>query len=273
MAGAKKVWRDTVFSIDGLRISIGANSVALNLSRVEVDSEMFEDMGDASEKGSYKQSLEISGAHSQAEHDLLVAMSVPTSPPVPFISFRDSSAASLAAGGPAGPVVAQGTPCLFMDAKVFGVESTRAKNALVSYKAKLRSGGSYLFVGKVLYTNVGAAALTTAGGVVVTVPVLVGALGAGQLLAVAVAAVDPPGVPGTTPSCAVRLLHDAAVGFTTPISAHTFTPFTKPGGQMFTLDGDTNPLAGETYWALEFTPSGVGGQWTFMAGIDLITKS
>lgn len=265
----KDILRDRVFSLGGFRISQGSNKVSLTPSRVEVDAEMFETIGYASEKGSNTLGFSIDGALSEAEAALITQLK-DDSTKVPFIIYPTSTAAALQAGATPAPVVAQGDPAIFLDCVVTEVTIGVAKNALRSFTAKLRSGGSYLYPGVVMYTNVGDAALAAD---FVTVPINLGALVAGKNLGCAVSVIDPPGVLGTTPTAIVTLKHDTTSGFSSPVAAATFGTFTDvPTGQLISLDGDVTPLPGEIYWALDINLSGAGAAYTFMTAIALIPK-
>jgi hypothetical protein len=271
MAGEKLVWRTAVFSYGGQRISRAVNTVELPLRRSEVESSMFESVGYDSEKGVWEPSISFSGAFSTVENALVDGLAADDGG-APAIFFRDSTAKPLAPGGTPAAVAALGSPAMFLNARLYDLDVEQSRGDLHKFTARLRPTTGRTLVGKVLYTNVGTAALGVAAAIV-TPNLLVGVLGAGQLLTCAVAAVDPPGVPGTTPVAPVKLVHDIDGTFATPIAAHTFANFTAPGAQIVTLDGDVTPLAGETHWALEIGPiTGTGAGFTFMAAICLYAK-
>lgn len=265
MAGEKLILQNLVFALDGDRISRNANSFTLPAGRVEVDTACYEDPGSATEKVTYESSLDMEVWGTQSELALLLMLEQ-DSRAVAFTVFQESD--SLAS-----PVAAPGSIAYFMDAKVTKVPMEAPRGGVKKAKPHLVSGGSRLFLGQVLHTNVGAAALGPTGGTpFISTPLPIGVLGAGKQLGWSFHIVNPPGLLGTTPLVTAELVSDNALAFTSPVVRASLTAIATTSGYVVVLDGDQTPFAGEDHWALKLTITGTGAEATVMSAIALMSK-
>lgn len=88
---------------------------------------------------------------------------------------------------------------------------------------------------------------------------LVGTVPAGKRLVVALHVLSAA---GTTPSLTVTVQRDDNAGFTSPVTAHTFTAATTAGSQYATVPG---PITPDNYYRVTWAISGTTPSFTFSA--------
>lgn len=261
------ILKNKVFAIGGHRVSRHTNTWQVPASRERLDVGCFEDDGKRSRKGIFTHSLTLEGYGTEAEADL-IGKFIEEDRSYPFTVLRESNLKNT-------PIAAQGSAALLMDAALFEIPWEGASHGTVKkFKAGFEPAGtSELFFGKLLYTNVGAAALED--GTITTPGLNVGSLVAGFKLACSVHVVDFPGLLGTDPEVTVELVSDAAADLLTPSVRHTFDVFTEPDGFIVVLDGDVVPVPSEPFWGLRVSIASTGpdAEATIISAINLVAKT
>lgn len=265
MANEKRVNRPRVFTLGGYRISAAANEITENIKRELVEGACYEDPGSVNFKGPYSHEASLKGYGTEAEVRILEALAA--DPQTHLLDLWQSDPE-------ASPVAAVGDPALFFALQISELSLPRQKGAMNAWSFNAKSGGGYPYPGVVAYTNVGDTPL--GAGTVTSTPINLGALAAGEILALLFQVVDPPGLTGTTPTVDADLESDALVGFASPVTQASITqvvPSGVPSSQLILIDGDVDPTPGELWWRLSITVAGTAPGATILAAICKRSKT
>lgn len=258
----KKVLKNLLFSIGGFRVSTRANEVTIDDARARVDAACYEDPGKFPEKGPYEPALKLSIYGTDAEAAILKLLSE-MSEASSFMMLWESNILAT-------PVAAIGSPVLMMDCSVFGGPMEAQRGALKRLQVDVESAGSQVYFNDLALSNVNQAVITAATTSTVQNP---GVLGAGKELVWGVHLLDPPGFGGTVTSVLIELVSDVDGAFATPVVQDSVTLTEAPGAYFAILDGDTDPIPGETHWAVRITPTGTLPEVTAIAAFGLHDKA
>lgn len=276
MAGERKILRNLPFSIDGHPISTGANKFEVNFGRERLPYRCYEEPGQFSDKGDWTATVSFEGYGIEAEGKLLQMLGDNEEDKSSFLLFLEGNTKNSPHSDP-------GEAALIMTCRTFEVSMPAEGGKIKQFTSQHEnSDGTRPVIGKVLYTNRAKTPAPLGAGVVTPDDVTLGALveGSEGVFTVHVTKISGTG----TVTVLAEVLSDAT-GFASPTVRHTFELFTNedpptgtdvlgPKSQTIIIDGDDDPVAGETDWTIRFTvtDSGVDGQVEIMAAGAVVPK-
>ena len=223
-------FHNVVAALGGLRLSRFSNQIDLGISRAELEATTLEDEIERIDKGRYEQEFTVQG-YSEAQAE------------VESIEFLRHDGAAVPFTMTWGQ---RHEWAVITEAVVTSLKWSTEAVAQRRFELRLAAQSRFL-LGRTLFSSFRDGLVTEPR---VGRKIELGLIAAGQVGALTLHAVLPPGVLGTAPRFEAAFETDvAAEPWSVPVTRATAAPIEEPGGQIVRLDGDQAPVT-DPFWAL-----------------------